>query len=279
MSKRDLTASEWLVLLLAALPACSQPAERAPVTCVGCGVQTGGGVGLPGSGGSAGTGGGEAGLGANAGEGVTLEGDLLVVNDFDFQSALKLTDPGTTISAEGQAGVVVTTRYDGVGPYVLEQVLSAKEVWVLAVPPQGSIALPTLGPVDTTQPDENGSVGVDFTLVESDLIDIILNLLTVPTARNPERASAVLKVTNAQGAPLAGVSVLDPSAEVVVYGASGTFSDTATATDGSGLVLLVNLPASAWPGSLSGVSFSGALEGGADVRVVAGAVTFERISG
>jgi hypothetical protein len=73
--------------------------------------------------------------------------------------------------------------------------------------------------------------------------------------------------------------VIEPSAEVVVYGASGTFSDVVTATDASGLVMLVNLPASSWPGSLAGVSFSGALEGAADVRVVAGAVTFERVSG
>jgi hypothetical protein len=243
MSHREMSASRGLALLLVVLCACSEPAERTPATCEGCGINTGGGVGV-GSGGSAGTGGGQAGLGANAGAGVKLEGDLLVLTDFDFRRGLALTDPGTTVRAEGQAGGFVITDHDGIGPYVLEDVLSADEVWALAVPSPGSVALPTLGPVDTSQPDQTGTVNLDLALVGTDLIDVILNLLTVPTARDPERASAVLRVTTATGAPIAGVTVIEPSAEVVVYGASGTFSDVVTATDASGLVMLVNLPAS-----------------------------------
>jgi hypothetical protein len=72
--------------------------------------------------------------------------------------------------------------------------------------------------------------------------------------------------------------VTAPMAETIVYGAAGTFTDDAIATDASGLVLLVNVPASTWPGTLVGVTFTGALEGGADVRAITGAVTLEGIT-
>jgi hypothetical protein len=151
-------------------------------------------------------------------------------------------------------------------------------VWLLATPPDLGPALPTLGPLDTTQPNTEGVVTADLVVIGRDIIDTILGLLTVPTERDASRGMILLRVTDERGAPLEGVTAIAPNAEVVVYGDGGTFSDASTETDSSGLVLLANVPAGSWPGSLVGVTFAGALEGGIDVRSVTGAVTFERVA-
>jgi hypothetical protein len=109
------------------------------------------------------------------------------------------------------------------------------------------------------------------------VIDTILAILTVPVLRDESKAILILEVSRPDGTPLPGVTVTAPTAETIVYGASGTFTDDATQTDSSGLVLLVNVPSSVWPGTLVGVTFTGALQGGADVRAITGAVTFEGI--
>jgi len=74
------------------------------------------------------------------------------------------------------------------------------------------------------------------------------------------------------------VSVTATTAEDVLYGASGGFSDVATETDDTGVVVLANVPAAAWPGALVNLSFSGARSSGSKVPAVSGAVTVATIS-
>lgn len=265
-----------LLVLVALAPACSQPAERTPATCEGCGAFTGG-VGVPGSGGSsAGSGGGKAGA-AGAASAVRLTGNVILLDDFALKTGPSFDDPAE-LRAQKQGGGSVTGTYTGLEPFVLDDVLSDPLVWVSITPGPSSVALPTLVPVNTTRPAADGSVTQNLGIVSSLLIDTILDILTVPVFRDPSKGILVLEVRESDGTPLSGVTVTAPTAETIVYGAGGTFTDDATETDNSGLVLLVNVPASAWPGTLIGVTFTGALEGGADVRSLTGAVTFEGIT-
>jgi hypothetical protein len=254
---------------------CGEATERDPATCMKCGVYTGGGVGMPGSGGGAGTG--SSGAGAGATTGVTLTGNVILLDDFAVKSGPRFDVPAT-IRAEAKAGGSVTANWNGTDTFVLEDVLSAPLAWASVTPtPSGSEGLPTLAPVNTSRPGANGSVTQNLAVVSRTQIDTILDVLTVPTVRDPSKAILVLEVRKTDSTPLAGVTVTAPGAETVVYGAGGTFTDDATQTDNTGTVLLVNVPASAWPGTLVGVTFTGALEGGADVRAITGAVTFEGI--
>jgi hypothetical protein len=262
------------VLLAALAPACSEPAERKPATCEGCGAFTGGGIGVPGSGGSSGTGGKSGAAGAESA--VTLTGNVILIDDFATKTG-PLLDDTAMLRAQAKGGGSVTGSWNGLDPFVVDDVLSEPFVWVHIAPSSPSAALPTLVPVNTAEPAAGGTVTQNLGVVSSVLIDTILNVLTVPVFRDPSKGILVLEVRKADGTPRAGVTVTAPNAEAVVYGAAGTFTDDATQTDNSGLALLVNVPASAWPGTLIGVTFTGALEGGADVRSITGSVTFEGI--
>jgi len=256
------------------LVACADPPDRTPATCVDCGFSVGSGVGIPSSGGSGGEGAG--GSGATAGEAVTLTGDVLLLDDFAFESG-PLFPELTAIRVEGESGASVVGSWNGVDPFLIENVQFGAEVWLLATPPPNGLGLPTLGPLDTSEPNIEGVVTADVAVVSQGVIDTIFALLTVPVMRNEEQAVVLLGITDSDGDPLAGVTVTAREAEVVVYGANGTFSDLPTATDSSGLLVLGNVPASNWPGSLVAVTFSGELEGGVNVPVVTGGVTYELI--
>jgi hypothetical protein len=255
---------------------CSEPTERTPATCMNCGIVTGGGVGVPGTGGGAGMGGGQAGTGATSG--VTLTGNVILLDDFGFEMG-PLLDDTATLRAQAQGGGSVTGEWSGLDPYVLEDVLSDPLTWV-SITPSSSMGegLPTLVPANTTRPAADGSITLNLAVVGRTVVETILDILTVPVFRDESKAILILEVRKADGTPLPGVTATAPTAETIVYGAAGTFTDDATATDASGLVLLVNVPASAWPGTLVGVTFTGALDGGADVRAVTGAVTLEGIT-
>jgi hypothetical protein len=215
---------------------------------------------------------------AGAASGVTLTGNVLLLDDFSFQSGPLLIDDAVTLRAQARGGGSVTGTWDGLDPYELANVLSEPLVWVSLTPTSSATqGLPTLGPVNTTSPDSRGRVTVDLAVVDRTVVDTILAILTLPVLRDESKAILILEVSRPDGTPLPGVTVTAPTAETIVYGASGTFTDDATQTDSSGLVLLVNVPSSVWPGTLVGVTFTGALQGGADVRAITGAVTFEGI--
>jgi hypothetical protein len=255
---------------------CGEPTERTPATCTNCGIYTGGGVGMPGSGGGAGTGNGTAGVAATTG--VILTGNVILLDDFALKSGPLLGD-AATIRVQAKGGGTVMGDWNGTDVFEVEDVLSSPLTWANVTPmPSTSEGLPTVTPVNTANPTADGRVSQNLAVVSRTLIDTILDILTVPTVRDPSKAILVLEVRKTDNTPLAGVTAIASGAETIVYGAAGTFTDDATQTDNSGTVILVNVPASAWPGTLVGVTFTGALQGGVDVRAVTGAVTFEGIT-
>jgi hypothetical protein len=174
----------WLVVV--ALLSCSEHEERVPKTCVGC-VNPTGGFGSPGSGGSSGSASGEAGVGAVAGAtgSVRLEGELVVLDDFAFEAGFRLED-GASVRAEGEAGSTVSAEVPAGAQYALAGVRSGAEVWVQVAPAAGSLALPTLGPLDTTRPDTSGTLVVDLPLVS--LAEIRSRYLASPSPQPAPRA-------------------------------------------------------------------------------------------
>ena len=274
-------AVQGLLGLLAAggvsATACEQPKERVPSVCVGrCGFPSEEGGGLP----QGGRGGDDENEGGEAGEspGVTLTSSVLLLNDLDFKSGGPFMD-SAEIRVQKQGGGSVTGRWNGASgndPFRIEKVLEGRAVWALGTPASAlnNDALATLEPVRTDKPNSGGVVEADpFALVRASTMENIYDLLTVPITLDPSRAQIVLRVVTDAGAGIAGIRVTAPSAEVVVYAASGAFSDAATETDNTGLVVLANTPGSEWPGSLVSVSFAGADTGAADLRVISGAVT------
>lgn len=259
---------------VAMLSGCEEPIERDPPVCVGkCGYPADEGGGLP----QGGRGGDDEGEGGEAGEsdGVTLTSNVILLNDLDFRSGGAFTD-SAEIRVQKAGGGSVTGTWNGSDPFRIEKVLEARTVWALGTPSAAlnNDALATLEPVRTDKPNSDGVVEAEpFALVRASTMENIYDLLTVPITLDSGRAQIVLRLVNDAGAGMAGVRVTAQSAEVVVYAASGGFSDAEMQTDNTGLVVLANTPASAWPGSLVSVSFAGSDTGATELLVVAGAVT------
>ncbi|HTQ02631.1 MAG TPA: hypothetical protein VMI54_02200 [Polyangiaceae bacterium] len=279
-----LARSGSLLVVALGLGCASEKERPPPPTCLGdCGLSPGIGTGVSMPGGSAGAQG-EGGADAGTPQGVVLTGDVLVLNDdLDFMTGTPLTDTAN-IQTDGADGRPVTGTWDGINPFVLTNVAAARPVWVLATPPNGTAddALPALEPVRTDAPDANDTVTANLALVHATTIDHIFALASVPLTTDATLGQVILLLESkpvgaTTPSPLAGVTAQSSSAQGVIYAASGSFSDVATTTDNTGVVVLANVAGAAWPGAVINVLFSGAKTSGAQVRVVSGAVTIATI--
>jgi len=175
---------------------------------------------------------------------------------------------------EGRSGDV-RGLWNGIDPFSIDGVKRGPTIWAQATPGPGD-ALRTLQPIDTSVPNAAGVVQTELTIVRASELDVAFSVLALPVTREEARAQLVL-VALSQNRPAAGVSVLAPAAEVVIYVDNGGFTDTATTTDNSGIFLLANVPSVAWPGSGVTVTLSGAVSGRWDLRAVSGTVTFAAV--
>jgi hypothetical protein len=260
------------VVALAAGASCSEQAEKPPpVTCSGrrCGpihippvthVPPGDGEG--GAGGS-----------PSSDDAVRLLGDVVLLDDIAGLTASDFVEPAD-LRVEGRSGDV-TGRYLGTDGFDLDGVASTRTTWAEVAPGPGD-ALLTLQPVDTSRPNDANEVRTTLTVVRESELDRAFSVISSPLARNPGAAQLVLVVQKGdRGA--SGVGVLARAAEAVIYVDNGGFSDIVTTTDGSGIVVLANVPADSWPGSGVTVTLTGAVTGIWDLRVVRGGVTFAGI--
>jgi hypothetical protein len=233
----------------------------------------------PGGGGAEGEGGSDGGTS----KGILLTGSVLVLNDdVNFEKGPTYTGV-TDLKTEAADGRTVTAQWQGSDPFALVGVRQAAPVWVLATP-QNLVAddvLAALEPVRTDMPNAQGTVTANLALVHATTLDGMFDLANVPLTRDSTKAQLILRLvdktsTAADPPPLAGIGV-SATAEATLYGASGGFSSVATATDLTGVAVLANVGAAAYPGALVRVEFNGARTGGADVRAVTGAVTLTTI--
>jgi hypothetical protein len=246
-----------------------------PAVCQGeCGSGAEGVVGAStGSGGTGGSGG-SSGASGSSNTPVELGGTVLRLNDLDFGSApAEAYRDIARVTAEGAAAVSVSVDYNGFDPFVLTGVRRAEEVWTLVEPADSSAdAMPTLQPLFTADAASSGALELDVALLRESVLDAAYSVVPNPVVVEPSRAHVVLLFLDGDD-PIPGVSVSAPTAARVVYAVGGTYSDDATETDDTGLVLLANLPASDWPGSAVQVTVSGAAVGSFATRIVSDAVT------
>jgi hypothetical protein len=246
-------------------PACPfEPPLDASFGSAGASAE-GGRAGTAGEGGS-----GEGGAAAGAPPlSVDIEGSVgqYVNAAFELTSAYTRS---ALVESEGLERSTVHASFEGTGTFLLREVRNQEPIWLSVRPdPETEREFRTLHPVlDLSKPVLVPIVG--RALIEQ----LVFGVLPAAPALISERAQAVLFFRDAEGRPLSGIAAELPEAGVIAYSRSGGWSDQhGDTTDLSGLVVLGNIAARAYPGNDVRIDFSGAEEGFADIRIAAGAVT------
>ncbi len=213
------------------------------------------------------------GSGASTGSGVGGEGGsasgipVFSVSRFesdDFLSTAPFTNLASVL-ADGEGGTTLEAAWNGLDPFAIEGL--AEEPFVLVEPELGVDALPTM-----LRPALDGLV--ELPLVRATVLESILALSSQPLDLASDRAQVAITLIDVGTAqPISAATLAEPSAESVLYASSGTWSDADSETGPSGLAMLVNVEAGAWPGKLTSVAVTGSATGAIPLRVVSGAVT------
>lgn len=250
----------WVCCLL--LGACSEDADRPPTepTCSGpdCAVPPGGRA--PATGGTDGA------AGAPGDERLSLTGSVIQYTEDQFVQVASFAAPGTIQVLEPSGGVALGD-FSG-GSFVVPDVEAAPALWTLAEPASSALHFATWTLIDT-RPAE-----LTLPVVARSVMDDILNVLTVPAVPLAGTAQVVLRIVAPNGMGREGVIVAAPAAQLVVYAAAGTWSETEPTTDATGFVVLANVAASGVPGNDMQVALGGAATGQYTVRVANDALTY-----
>jgi hypothetical protein len=179
---------------------------------------------------------------------------------------------GATLKGERIGGGSSDATWTGSGTVTLDRLVSG--AFVLLSPTDSTQdALPTV----LRLPGSVEAEPVELPLVRATVLDGIFALPTVPIEPISGRAQVVFQLGDSEThQPLAGATLTAPGAEVVLYADGGTWSDATTETDPTGLVLIANAPAAAWPGRLATLTVSGSVLGSVPYRAVADAVSVVR---
>lgn len=241
--------------------ACSDDDDRPPVRPACTGDDCGGPAapGTPGSGGTTGAGGTDSG-GAGGEDRVTLAGSIVQYTETQFVQVTGFAGPGT-LEVHGDAGLLTEGSFTQ-GSFTLPEIDATPVVWALARPDSEAIHFPTWSALPAT-----ASTQLTVPLLPRSLVEEVMNALAVPAIPAQGTAQVLLRILDANQAPVEGVVVAAPAAQLVLYAAQGTWSDVENQTDLTGLVLLGNVAASAPPGNDLQLTLSGAASGSALVRV------------
>lgn len=271
----------WLLALsaLALYWACEEDEERPAGAgdCAEC-------VGSPGyspvanvpiaTGGSAGGGGtGSGGQGGGAGSG-TLVGSIDAVVEPDLSSA----DVGAVVKvrAAGQTQEQVTVDAEPDGTFVLQGVERNPSLWVGVGTFEDD---PASLFMDTLQlADGQRAQPVDLLVMRRPVFEQLVQagFTSNPVEISPAQGHVILRFLDAGRQGIPGVTLVtpEPAETSVTYDLGDTFSDLSTETAARGTMVLLNLPAAAYPGSATTVTTTvNGLRRDIDVRTAIGAVT------
>jgi hypothetical protein len=216
--------------------------------------------------GSVNGGGNEGGAGSEPEQTATWTGHVVAYQDDYFDKGAVF--PGQAeVSAIGQSGARVQGHFDGTS-FELQDVVKDDENWFMVEPAAGQGMLTTVTPVDTRAVKMDQLV---LGLASEENIDGIYALSQSGGERNPQTAQIVLRVTDAQGRSIKGVSV-SLIAEMIIYRVGDQWLSSDGATDDSGLVLLGNVPATAALGRVN-ITLLGTVEARVEARIIAGGTT------
>jgi hypothetical protein len=209
----------------------------------------------------------------------TLTGQVLLLTDQSFINAT-LYAKTASVSADGTAATTATGTWDGATPYMLDGVASELTNWVYAKPDEAQgDALATYQAVATSAVSM-----ADLTLVSSTTLDAVFT--DVAALRSPIFSQVVLFFRSAgTGAPLAGLHVSLPSAQVAAYASSTagwTLDDGTAVTDATGLVVFGNVETTGANAALQTVTVNRAATASAaktfSVKVAEGAATIANVN-
>lgn len=277
----------WLLAAGPLLLGCSSKSTHAPPANNECSVPpcgpsglTGGSQGGSGSGGSGGSGA-SGGISPDSGPAASgdastasLTGALLVFDDQGFAVTRPFSGAGTvTVFDPGSPAIRHTATFSG-SSYSATVPL-ANPLWVGIQSTTSSEVLPTLMEVDGTKP-----TAADVGFAQTAMLELIFSgLQSNPQTMQSTRAQLVVRFVDSAGAPLSGVQLLlAPAGAVVAYDNGSLYSDLPAfaATQGRGAVVVLNAPASPWPGGKVTVNYqhgTPAVLGAFDVYLARGAVT------
>lgn len=270
MSLRLLLAA----LVLAAGAGCSDDPKHAPLIdpCDGnnCPVLGGLGTGSPGTGsGTGGAGNGTGGSGGIAGNLGNFTGTVVDLVDDTFRTSIADTQPAI-VEAQGSSVALVSAEWNGIDPFALSGVQTALDVaWLSVRPKNGNASIRTLTPVSP------GLVSnVVLPLIQTDVIDAIFQGLSTAATRTAGTGQLVVSFVSKQtGTGVPGVKVTASSSALVAYRTGGAWSTDSTQTDSSGLVLVGNVPAAAFPGTGVTLTLSGVIRSALSFAVASDAVS------
>jgi hypothetical protein len=146
--------------------------------------------------------------------------------------------------------------------------------WISVRPERGQLGLRTLHAVAT-----NITRRVDLGIVRRETFDLIYGLLSTPATLASGTAQVVLRFSDGTAAAkgVSGVRATAPEASFIAYRNGPGWSIDSSATDSSGLLVLGNIGASAFPGGTQRVRLSGTASGYVDIAVAADGVTLGEI--
>jgi hypothetical protein len=237
----------------------------------------GGGNGSSGSAGNAGSAGvaGAAGSSSDSADARTLTGTIAVVTEPDL-TVSNLQDAVVKVRAAGANTALVTTNVQPDGSFSLAGASSIDPLWLGVGAFDGDDAGPlldTLQPVAAQQTAPAGLLVVGRNVLEQ---IAQLGFQVSPQELDPRRGAIILSVESEQGVPLPQVQLLFPAPEdvAVAYDSGELYSDQATETSARGTLVLLNLPASPYPGTVTSIAIevNGARQD-IDIRTVAGGVS------
>lgn len=218
----------------------------------GLGGVSGGNAGNGGQGGTAGSDEPDAGTeGALVG---TIDVISSEVPGADLTQATALDFGAVEVSSPGSVMTRVSVDVQGESDFVLPEVAVSARLWVALRQLDGSATqnlITTLQPVDSTRMAEHGLFIADRTSLE-DLAAV--GSLSAPADLDVSKGHALLHFVSRDTdppTPIQGISMVSNSSvtgAIIAYDAGVAFTDSTTATDLGGSVLILNMGAQVFPG-------------------------------
>ncbi len=249
-------------LFAALLLACSGPDDDRPPPNPGCTDDCNG----PGNGSGSGDGGTGNGMGGAPAATNDVTGVVVAVNDASFLQTSAFTDFATVFAESPTVTNGVSGVYDGVS-FELDNVLSDGQAWVAVRPDDIAAFVDTFSYPDLTQ------ASVEAPVVSRLVLEQTFLSLASPAEVDVNSAQLVIRVFQADGTGVPGVTINTTAGDFVAYSSSGVFSDTETVTDSQGLIIVGNIAATRFPGSDFVIRLGGAAKLETSARIARGFVT------
>lgn len=231
------------LLVLAALSggACKEEEPKPPAIgepdCQGATCSPVGSKGNPSGGGGSGSGGDTGGAGGAVAGTATVTGQVQILADALLQAGAPY--PGKADIVVDVAAPSTTAQWNGAAPFTIEGVSGGvRQFRTSPIDPSGEV-FGTLLLYRVTPP----SFEAVFPVVDGQVLRTIVASLPTPQTLTNNTAHAVVTVSDAAGAPIAGTTVVASGVGAIAYDLGDDYSGTKTGARGT--ILLVNIAAAA----------------------------------